>query len=470
VDATTAPESDDSGAGVTLLERTLPALVIVWSRDQPWRLGECVLIPPGSRELMIGRGAAEAGVAAAIFGQQRPGGFVPAEPLTSPALSRRQLLVKAIDGERIALENVGKSPLFVNGVQVTTTECVAGDELRLGRNLLLLCCQRPERLSGEPPDFPFGHADADGIVGESPAAWELRQRCTAVARSSGHVLVMGQSGAGKELAAQAIHRRSGQRRPLVSRNAATIPESLVDAELFGNAKNYPNAGMSERPGLIGEADGTGLFLDEIAELPHAVQAHLLRVLDSGEYQRLGESKARASRFRLIGATNRPFSQLRSDFAARFSLHVELPGLDQRREDIPLLVRHLLRGAAQIGDELARRCFQGSETEPQVPWEVISSLLHHDYATNVRELRRILWEALSAPSVAPGTRSSTLPPAADDRVEDDGQGQHIQRCLDENNGSIENTWRALGLKNRFALLRLIKKYGLEVRRRPGLGKS
>ena len=132
------------------------------------------------------------------------------------------------------------------------------------------------------------------------------------------MLVRGESGTGKELCAAAIHGLSARgARPLVARNAATFPAGLVDAELFGNAKNYPNPGTAERDGLIGEADGTTLFLDEIGELPAAPQAHLLRVLDrNGEYQRLGDSRPRCADLRVVAATDRAVSELKHDFAAR----------------------------------------------------------------------------------------------------------------------------------------------------------
>ncbi len=118
------------------------------------------------------------------------------------------------------------------------------------------------------------------------------------AQSSHHVLVQGDSGSGKELAARAIHALSSrQRGPFVTRNAATLPEGLVDAELFGTVRGYPHAGSPERRGVIGEADGGTLFLDEIGELRHDLQAHLLRVLDhGGEYQRLGDARTRRSTF------------------------------------------------------------------------------------------------------------------------------------------------------------------------------
>ncbi len=136
--------------------------------------------------------------------------------------------------------------------------------------------------------------------------WQMRERIAFAANAGKHVLLHGESGTGKELAARALHALSSRAgKPFVSRNAATLPSGLIDAELFGSARNYPNAGMPERAGLVGQADGGTLFLDEIAEIPAEQQAHLLRVLDAdGEYQRLGEATTRRSDLVLVGATNR----------------------------------------------------------------------------------------------------------------------------------------------------------------------
>jgi two-component system nitrogen regulation response regulator GlnG/two-component system response regulator HydG len=331
-----------------------------------------------------------------------------------------------------------------------------------------------------------------------------------------HVLILGASGTGKELVARALHRRSARgERPLVSRNAATFPESLVAAELYGNAKNFPNPGMSDRIGLIGEADGSTLFLDEFAELPAAVQAQLLRVLDAGEYQRLGESHNRRSDFRLVAATNRPIEALRPDIAARFTFRIEVPDLNARREDIPLLVRHILRGIAEQDPDAAQRVFagRGPNAAPVIPCELMRSLLQYDYSTHVRELRGRLWQALvskvtgstpaapmarttssnppsgyparrstpppsrastsplgrrSAPpparySAPPPSRRSVPPPSSRGHHEGDLTAADIQACLDRHNGVQTHAWRELGLSSRHALARLIVKHGLVVRR-------
>ncbi len=130
------------------------------------------------------------------------------------------------------------------------------------------------------------------------------------------MLLLGESGAGKELAARALHVLSRRPGVMTSRNAATLPDSRGGRQLFGTPRTEPG-GMPERRGLIGEANGSTLFLDEIGELSQTMQAHLLRVLDhGGEYQRLGDSSRLFSDFRLIAATNRDPSTLKHDFLAR----------------------------------------------------------------------------------------------------------------------------------------------------------
>jgi DNA-binding NtrC family response regulator len=244
------------------------------------------------------------------------------------------------------------------------------------------------------PIQPFGGPDVIGLVGESPVAWDLRHRIAAIARQPFHVAILGPSGSGKELVAQAIHARSARsRKPIVSRNAATIPEGLADAELFGNIRNYPNPGIPERPGLAGQAHESTLFLDEFAELPQSVQAHLLRLMDDGEYQRLGEATTRKADLRIVAATNRPESALRDDVLARLKVRIAVPGLDARRDDIPLLAVHLLRKHAAADPSMAR-FFPDGDTRnvPRLSPVLVESLVHHLYTTHVRELEALLLRA------------------------------------------------------------------------------
>ncbi len=480
VEGTTVSEEGDNDDAFRPAPATRLALVLVWAKDEPWRIGQLLLMPAeAGATVWIGRGSNSPGKPAkGTLGEQRPSRWLPSSAIQSQAISRHQLSLsfRPENGVHVA-HNVGRCPLFHNGQLANECEVAAGDLLQLGKQLLFLCCRRPLQLPGDTgglPDFAFGQPDPYGIVGESPAVWRLRQQLRFVADRSDHVLVTGRSGSGKELVAGAIHALSERAgRSMVSRNAATLPEALIDAELYGNAKNYPNSLMPERPGLIGEAHGSTLFLDEIGELPHAAQAHLLRVLDRGEYQRLGEARPRISDFRLIAATNRDFAALKPDFLARLTLRIRAPDLDEHKEDVPLLVRHLLRQRAEQGDGVALELFPGHDpqSEPRVPLHWMHRFLEHRYTMNVRELMSLLWDALSAPDGVPDDAPADEPRRRSARAPNTARpvevlsAPHIQQCLDENNGSIERTWRALHLSSRFALVRQIKKFGLEVRRRP-----
>jgi len=308
----------------------------------------------------------------------------------------------------------------------------------------------------------FGEPDALGILGESPLTWRLRESIAFAAKADTHVLVLGESGTGKELAAKAIHSLSSRsERPFVARNAATLPAGLVDAELFGNAKNYPNPGMPERAGLVGEADGGTLFLDEIGELPSELQAHLLRVLDSdGEYQRLGEARTRRSTFRLVAATNRDPTALKHDFLARFTAHVELPSLDARRDDLSLLLRHLLSRASRRSPEIAGRF---ARIDPAL----VVHVLRRRFPANVRDLDALLWRSLAEscgdtlelPASLRAPTAPALAPAPAPREQPDPNEEQIRAALASSGNSVPKAATALGLSSRYALYRLMKKHGI-----------
>jgi hypothetical protein len=277
-------------------------LVILWSLDEPHRVGESAAV---DAKLVLGRGAPEPWAPHARFRPWRPGTLPPATALTSPRISRAQLQLSPRGDHALRVENIGRNQLLVNGEERQSAEVEPGDTLTLRNALVLLVIRREADPPAIPsPAFPFGQPDPWGMVGESAAAWQLRSELRFAAGHDHHVLLQGESGVGKEIAAAALHAMSKRgARALVSRNAATLPEGLVDAELFGTARNYPNVGAPERPGLIGEADGSTLFLDEIGELPAALQAHLLRVLDAGgAYQRLGDARPRRADLRVVAAT------------------------------------------------------------------------------------------------------------------------------------------------------------------------
>jgi DNA-binding NtrC family response regulator len=463
------------------------ALVIAWAAAEPDRVGEVALFEDSEpRILGRGREAGEPVGRRVTFVRQRPAVSDPRPPLSGRGLSREQIRVVARDG-RIVVENIGRCPMSCAGEAVQRCALKPGDTLLLKNQLLLLCARRPWEMRLL-RDFPasavgaFGEPDAMGIVGESPAVWRLRDRIAWNAKAGRHVLILGESGTGKELAARALHTLSPlSGRRFVARNAATIPAGLVDAELFGNVKGYPHAGMPERAGLVGEADGGTLFLDEIGELPPSLHANLLRVLDGGEYHRLGGSSARRADLRLIAATNRDPGALKHDLLARLTLRFTMPSLADRREDVPLLIRHLLRAALSRSPEITRRFAAegGARPELRVAPELIEDLLHRRLDTHVRGLDAVLWRAMSASpgdtirDVQDSLQVDAPSPSAGAPVSDDVAGdepatsyeepapERIRACLAEHGGNVSRAARALDLPSRYVLYRLLRKHGIVV---------
>ena len=221
-----------------------------------------------------------------------------------------------------------------------------------------------------------------GLIGESEAMRGVHSLIGRVAPSDLSVLICGPSGTGKELAARAVHELSGRsERPYVAENCAAIPESLIEAELFGYCKGAFTGAHTDRVGLFERVEGGTLFLDEIGELPLDMQAKLLRVLENREIRRLGEEIVRPVDFRLVTATNRDLmrevveGRFREDLVYRIDgLRIDMPALDDRIEDIPLLVDHFLSVAGKQSG-VTRRI-----SEP-----VLRALSERSWPGNVREL-------------------------------------------------------------------------------------
>jgi len=456
-------------------EHDVPVLVLLWSRDEPERSGEAVHLPVvGSDLYTIGRAVCvdDDGAIALSFGQLRPAGRIDTGPLRAARISRRQLAITHEAGDGLRIEQCGRGILRLDGHPMASGVIHPGGLIEVEHRLVLLYTRRPAswvkpRRPGSADAFAFACADPWGIVGESPMTWELRRQIAFFAARDEHVLVLGPSGSGKELVIQAIHGQSRRgRAPLVSRNAATIPETLIDAELFGNLRNYPNPGMPERPGLVGEADGGTLFLDEVGELPQRLQSHLLRAMDHGEYQRLGETRVRRADLRMLAATNRGPAELKHDLLARFPHRLTIPGLNDRPEDTILIARHILRGIAALDPELVAPILR--QGEPALDPELVASLVGCRFDTHVRELQELLWRALrgnvgDALAPPPDLVRVVLPQPRSDGAEPypgaltrDGVLAVLERC----GGVKETAWRELGLRNRYQLNRLLKKLGIE----------
>ncbi len=442
------------------------ALVVVWAPSDAGRLGEVLFPEDGT---VFGRGPVEDDEEKRVgLVRQFPKLNKAAADVEDPFVSRSALRF-GVDDDGITVEAIGRRSLRVDDAEMKSATVREGDYFELQGLYGFLCVRRAAQLPDGGVDLApktFGHADPHGIVGQSPSAWALRAKVAFFGKRNAHVLVTGSSGTGKELVAQAIHRLSARsKKEIVARNAATFPSGLIDAELFGNLANYPNSGMPERPGLVGQADGSTLFLDEIGELPSELQAHLLRVLDGGEYQRLGESRRRVADIRLIAATNRPASDLKEDLGARLALRVHVPGLDERREDVILIARHLLRCTAARDAQIGEAFFEGwdgKHGEPRFSAELARALVLHSWTTHVRELDGLLWRSASSSrggelaltdDVAKLVKIPAKVAAADVTAE------AIQKALARHGGVKDKAWRDLGLASRHALHRLMKKMNI-----------
>jgi two-component system nitrogen regulation response regulator GlnG/two-component system response regulator HydG len=455
-------------------------LVVAWSSGEPSRIGEAARLRADGLPRLLGRGDAAEGddCPRLRFFRERPFALEECGPLGARGISRRHLRLCATPRGAVEFEQLGGGGVLHNGVPRTRGAMAPGDTLALKDQLLLFLVTRPAMDScgtrftaGEAG--AFGAPDAYGLVGESAAMWRLRNDLAFLASATGHTLVLGPSGVGKELAVRAAHAMAARRgasgiagRPFIARSAASFPTTLIDAELFGNVRNFPNPGMSERPGLVGAADGGTLFLDEIGEFPSELQAHLLRVLDrSGEYHRLGEAIPRRSAFRMIAATNRAPESLKSDLAARFALRVRIPDLNERREDIPLLVADLMEDARACAPDAAARFFghDAPRAYPRLDPSFMDALLRRTYSTHVRELGAILWQSIAASRhgcLEPIEEDASLPDHAETaETRSELTEEAVRQALLRHRGSTSRAFRELGLSSRYALYRLMKKYDI-----------
>ncbi|MCX6319045.1 MAG: sigma 54-interacting transcriptional regulator [Bacteroidetes bacterium] len=239
------------------------------------------------------------------------------------------------------------------------------------------------------------------IISRSRDFQRVLQQIEQVASTDATVLVLGESGTGKELIARAVHNISNRsKRPLVKVNCATLPANLIESELFGHEKGAFTGAMERKIGRFELADGGTIFLDEIGELPVELQAKLLRVLQEGEFERLGNPKTMKVNVRVIAATNRNLQQaiekkeFREDLYYRLNVFPILcPPLRNRKEDIPLLVKHFCqKHEGKIGKKIS-----------DVSTQVMEALMAYDWPGNIRELENIIERAMIL------TRGNTLEP-------------------------------------------------------------
>ncbi len=307
----------------------------------------------------------------------------------------------------------------------------------------------------------------EGIIGESGRMQEVLSLVRRVAPSDATVLIRGESGTGKELIARALHYASPRAGgPLVKVNCAALAESLLESELFGHEKGAFTGAVASRKGRFELADGGSIFLDEIGDLPPHLQVKLLRVLQEREFERVGSSRPVKVDVRLLAATHRDLEALvregrfREDLYYRINVvTIVLPPLRERREDLPPLIEHFLRGFAGKNGKTVRGLTR----------EAREALLRYDYPGNIRELENLIERAVvltrddvigveDLPLVLEAPASGSVDEAGLIAAVEGLERRMIREALTKADGPQTRAAELLGISERVLRYKL-KKYGL-----------
>jgi DNA-binding NtrC family response regulator len=406
------------------------------------------------------------------------------------ALSRRHCTI-APSADGVVLSDLeSRNGTIVNGVPIRAQALKDGDQIRIGDSALIF-------VAAEPAAPPAGEAVVEGstvaapivvddatpgamrftseltiehdLIGQSPPMLEIYRRIARAAPTDSTVLVRGESGTGKELVARAIHANSARARgPFVAINCAAVPEGLMESELFGHERGAFTGAVAQKRGRIETAHGGTAFFDEIGELPLALQAKLLRVLQERQVERVGGTRAFPVDIRVVAATNRDLDAAVKDGTFRQDLFyrlnvIALPvaPLRHRNGDLPLLITYFVRRhASRCG-----RKVRGVTREARV------RLLEYDWPGNVRELENAIERAIVM-STGEWIEEDDLPEhllEAPSRDEPADEGYHggvnrakrdlIARALERSGGNVAKAARLLSLQPTY-LHRLIRNLGLK----------
>jgi PAS domain S-box-containing protein len=391
------PVTPESGDPTALLARTRDLGRRLEEREEFYRsvlesLGEGVLITDREHRILYANSRVEC-----LTGYSRGEllGAVSHELLTArgewPVMRRRLRDRLAGKAEEYELEHVRKD----GGRHWVSVRALPYRDARgeiVGTIGLLSCIKERKTLELENEYLQEELRDNyRAIIGDSPALKKVLAQVEMVAPTNANVLILGESGTGKELVARAIHDRGPRKTaPLVRVNCASIPRELFESEFFGHVRGAFTGAVKDRVGRFELANGGTLFLDEIGEVPHELQSKLLRVLQEGQFEKLGEDRTRTVDVRIIAATNRDLAadvkaaRFREDLYYRLSVFpIELPPLRNRAEDIPPLARHFLQqSAGRLGT-----------TVPRLTTAHLRELQSYNWPGNVRELQNVIERAV-----------------------------------------------------------------------------
>ena len=312
------------------------------------------------------------------------------------------------------------------------------------------------------------------LIFKSKPMHEIEELINAMAPSDANALIVGESGVGKEVIANAIHARSRRAgKPMVKLNCAAFPQTMIEGELFGYMKGAFTGAMKDFPGMIAAADGGTLFLDEISDMPAELQTRFLRVLQEREYRPLGSTQTMKADFRAIASSNRPVPQalaenrLRSDLYYRLNtFQIEVPPLRKRKQDIPPLIAAFVKQFAQ----------QLGKPEPDISPEAFQKLLDYSWPGNVRELQNAIEYAvvlarqgmidvkelpaeIQLPTALQQTERAALPRTGAQSL-DDVERTAIIHALAECHGNKKKAAEILGIQ-RPTLYNKMKRYAIEL---------
>jgi DNA-binding NtrC family response regulator len=342
-------------------------------------------------------------------------------------------------GAGVVIEDLGsRNGTFVGNARVREAWGGAGTAISIGRSTLVILTHEANDSASQPGD------PLRGIAGGSIVMRRLADQVRRLACHSLPVLIAGESGAGKELVARAIHEEGPRRgRPFVAMNVTALPRDLVESELFGHERGAFTGAHSRRIGAFAEAAGGTLFLDEVGDLPLEAQPKLLRALDGYEVRRVGASGSGArTDVRVVAATHAPLEQrvtagqFRRDLFHRLECFVvQVPSLRERRGDIAPIARELLsRLAPQVGDRTLTPA-------------ALARLAAHDWPGNVRELRNVLCRAADATTRGVGIDVQDIDRALRRTIHQDVVAvtpQAARALLDEHAGNLSAAARAAGM--------------------------
>jgi transcriptional regulator with GAF, ATPase, and Fis domain len=387
--------------------------------------------------------------------------------LADPTVSRLHATLKLDENGIRVIDEGSRNGTWVDGVRIADAWARADSSITVGSSVLRL------RLLSDYVELPLSaRTKFGGMLGTSVAMRQVFTILERIAPTHETVLVIGETGTGKELVAEAVHEESSRASgPFVVFDCSAVAPSLIESELFGHVRGAFTGAVADRAGAFEQADGGTLFLDELGELPLELQPKLLRALERLEVRRVGANQSRRVDVRIVAATNRNLEERVAEGTFREDLYyrlavvvVRLPPLRERPEDIPILATHFAK-------QMARRAGPGSEKE--LPERALSAFAAQSWPGNVRALRNAVARVLSL-GVTPDMTGAAAPRAsvagsapidlsvplkiARDKLCDDFERDYVAAALEDTGGNVSRAAEVLGVNRKF-VQRVVKRHRL-----------